>query len=396
MLTMFRHDRSTMITRWNFGDTTGEQVYTGHVGQAFHTYTATGTYLATVQAEDKDGSFSSEIEFSVTVEPPQPQPSVSVTPASYIYQETTANASGELTVTLSESYTEDVWIRLETVPADQTSIVLSTTNAFRISAGTTNRPSPFRFSLVDGTEFSELTGITLRPVVTNASAKAFYTDLKETTVFVENVIPVIQRPLHNIATADPTYGYDKVPLGDAFPFDYSVFDVDADLDSMAVTWSFGDGAILVVTGAVGSVSHTYTSLGDKIVSVQAVDKDGGISDQIEFRVTVVQPPPPPSVIVREPAFELIETDDPYTGELTVLLTEAFTNQVVVNLTMNIDDVLRLSQTNLIFGIGETNKTVFLSPVDGTVDNPLPPVFWSLPQLSILRLCRISLPCRVDM
>ncbi|MFO7937738.1 MAG: PKD domain-containing protein [Kiritimatiellia bacterium] len=360
-------DRSSIITRWNFGDSTPEQVYTGHVGQAFHTYATTGTFLATVQAEDKDGALSAQIEFTVDVQSPQPQPSVSITPASYVYPETTDNASGELSVSLSESFTEDVWIRLETVPELQDSIVLSTTNAFRISAGTTNRPSPFRFSLVDGTEFSELSGITLRPVVTNDAAAAYYTDLKETTVFVENVIPVIERPLASDlgAPADPTYGYDSVSMDIPFTFDYDVFDVPADLDSMVVTWNFGDGSILTVTGAVGSVSHTYNSLGDKNVSVQATDKDGGKSEKIEFKVTVVQPPPPPSVTVVGPAFELNETDDPMVDQIAVRLTEAFTNNVVVDLSINISDVLNLSTNRIIFGVGETNKIVYLSPVDGT-------------------------------
>ena len=368
-------DRPDMITRWNFGDSTAEQVYTGHVGQAFHTYAATGNYTVSVQAEDKDGSLSSEILFAVSVEPPAPQPSVTITPSAYVYQETTANASGELSVTLSESFVEDVYIRLETDPAVQSNIILSSTNAFRISAGTTNRVTPFRFSLADGTSFSELTGITLRPVVTNAAAAAYYTDLKETVVFVENVPPVVERPLASDlgSPADSTYGYDKVPLGEPFTFNYDVFDVDPDLAGMSVEWTFGDGGSTTVIGANGSVTYTYSSLGDKIVSVQATDKDGGISTLVEFKVTVVQPPPPPTVRIIRPAFELAETDTPYTGEMFVQLTEAFTNNVVVRLSMNIANVLTLSETDLIFNVGETNKSVRLSPVDGTWTTRVPGV-----------------------
>ncbi len=369
-------DRSTLITRWNFGDSTPELVITGHVGQATHTFTTTGTRMVTVQAEDKDGGVSSVVQFEVNVEPPQAQPSVTVTPSSFIYDETTANATGELTVTLSESFNEDVYIRLETVPSVQGSIVLSTTNAFRISQGVTNSVSPLRFSLVDGTEFSELTGITIRPVVTNAAAAAYYTDLKETTVFVENVDPVITSPLASdlAQPADSTYGYNQIPLGEAFTFNYDVADVTADRASMQVEWNFDDGNATTTVGHSGTATHTYNALGDRIVSVQAFDKDGGISEKIEFKVTVVPPPPPPTVRIIPPAFEQTETDDTYVDTILVQLTEGFTSPVVVDLAQSIPDVLDLSETQVTFSNGETNKVVFISPKDGTLATRAPGVF----------------------
>jgi len=360
-------DRASMITRWNFGDSTPQLVVTGHVGQAFHTYATTGNKVVTVQAEDKDGALSTVVIFNVSVQPPLPQPSVTIVPNSFVYNETTANATGEMRVYLSESFIEDVWVRIVTDPADQANIVLSTTNAFRIAAGTTNYANTVRFSLVDGTPFSELNGITLRPVVTNAAAAAHYTDLKEATIFVNNVVPVITRPLaSNLALpADPTYGYDRIPMGTPFTFTHDVFDVVPDRASMIVTWNFGDGGSQVALGANGTVVHTYTSLGDKIVSVQATDKDGGISTLIEFKVTVVTPPPPPSVRILTPASVINENSDPLSNYITVYLTEAFTNQVVVNLSMDLPNIITLSQNQVVFGVGETAKDVYITTLDGT-------------------------------
>ncbi|MDD2598593.1 MAG: PKD domain-containing protein [Kiritimatiellae bacterium] len=368
-------DRASMITRWNFGDGTAELVVTGHVGQAFHTYVTTGNKVVKVQAQDKDGALSTEVLFNVSVTPPLPQPSVTIVPDKFVYNETTTNATGELRVYLSESFGEDVWVRIMTDPAVQANVVLSTTNAFRIAAGTTNFANTVRFSLVDGTPFSALTGITFKPVVTNSFAAAHYTDLKEATIFVNNVPPVIIRPkASNLALpADPTYGYDRIPMGAPFTFTHEVFDVLADRASMKVTWNFGDATSMVAIGANGTVSHTFTSLGNKIVSVQAEDKDGDISTLIEFKVTVVEPPPPPTVRILTPASVIYEDSDPLSNYITVFLTEAFTNTVVVNLTMDIPNIIALSQSQVVFGVGETAKDVYFTTLDGTAASLAPGV-----------------------
>jgi len=360
-------DRASMITRWNFGDSTPELVVTGYTGSAFHTYATTGNKIVTVQAEDKDGALSTELQFNVTVQPPLPQPSVSLVTDRFLYNETTATATGEIKVYISESFIEDVWVRIVATPAGQANIVLSTTNAFRIAAGTTNYANTVRFSVVDGTVDSALNGITLSPVVTNAAAAAHYTDLKETSIYINNVDPVITRPLPSDLgqPADSTYGYDQIAMSTPFTFNYNVTDVVADRATMALTWNFGDGSTLVVTGANGTVSHTYTSLGDRIVSVQAEDKDGGISTLIEFKVTVVTPPPDPTVRVLAPASQIYEDSDPLSNYITVQLTEAFTNLVVVDLTMDIAGKIALSQNQVIFGVGETAKDVYITTLDGT-------------------------------
>ncbi|MDA3925615.1 MAG: PKD domain-containing protein [Kiritimatiellae bacterium] len=363
-------DNPSMITRWTFGDSTPSMVVTGHQGNAFHTYTAIGTYQVKMEAQDKDMDPSSYIEtiFTVNVEPPQPSPSVSLVTDSFVYDETGDTATGQIKVYLSEASTYPVWVRIETDPAGQSNIALSTTNAFRIAAGTTNYANTVRFSLVDGTDDSALTGITLRPVVTNAVAAAHYTDLKETAIYVNNVAPVITRPVAatNLSLpASSAYGYDQVPMGDPFTFTYNVDDVDADLSSMIVHWEFGDGGTLDAVGANGTVSHTYVSLGDRIVSVRATDKDGGNSTWVEFKVTVVTPPPDPTVSIIVPNSPIYENQDPLSDFITVQLSEAFTNNVVVNLSMDIADKIQLSVSQVIFNVGQTTKDVYITALDGT-------------------------------
>ncbi|MFA7174724.1 MAG: PKD domain-containing protein, partial [Kiritimatiellia bacterium] len=364
---------TNMITRWNFGDGTPELVKTGHVGQAFHIYTTTGDKVVKVQAQDKDGALSAELLFNVSVKPPMPQPSVQIVPDKFVYNET--NTTGMLTVKLSEAAgVGGVWVCIETDPLIQDNIILSNTNAFKISEGNSEYTRPISFTLVDGTSFSELTGITFKPVVTNASAAAYFTDLKEATVFVDNAAPVIIRPkASNLGLpADPTYGYDRIPMGTPFAFAHNVFDVVPDRASMRVTWDFGDGGFQVVTGANGTATHTYSSLGDKFVSVQAEDKDGGISTLIEFKVTVVAPPPPPTVRVLTPASWVYENSDS-DNQITVFLTEAFTNAVVVNLGLSTNNIIALERTQVVFDIGVVAVDVGFTPLDGTAASRAPGV-----------------------
>jgi len=358
-----------MSLTWIFGDGTTNYVTHGAVGTVQHTYHTTGVKVVKVRARDKDGAESDEVQFTLTVDPPVPQPHVRLAPNVIVNGETTAVNSGQFDVYLSEPCTTPVDIMLVTDPAVQSNIVFATTNVFTIPAGQTNAPVARAFSFRDGTAASASAGIKVTPVIVNA-ASSYFTEMREAYVFVTNLIPIITYPVAGDILAPAVAPYDAIPMGQPFVFDYIVNDVPADRPTMQVRWSFGDGATLTATGAVGSVTHTYTSLGDKYVWVEAEDKDGGISTRIQFKVKVVAPPPPPTVRILPPPGALTETVAPNTGAFTVQLSEAFTNVVTVSLAVTpannlVNGTIELATTLVTFTPGETEKIVRFSTRDGT-------------------------------
>ncbi len=360
---------SGMTLTWIFGDGTTNYTTHGSVGTVPHTYTTTGPKLVKVRARDKDGTESDEVQFTVTVTPPVPQPHVRLSPNVTVAGETAAANTASFNVYLSEPYSTAVDIRLVTDPLVQSNIVFASTNVFTIPSGQTNAPIPRAYSLRDGTDASASTGIKVTPVVVNA-ASSYFTEMREAYVFLTNIIPVVTYPIAGDILAPANPPYDAVPMGTPFVFDYIVQDVPADQASMRVRWSFGDGATATVTGSVGSVSHTYTSLGNKYVWVEAEDKDGGVSMRIQFKVLVVAPPPEPTVSILPPAGPLSESIAPRTGAFTVKLSEAFTNAVTVQLTTApvnslANGSITLDRTSITFPIGETEIVVKFSAVDGT-------------------------------
>lgn len=365
---------SGMTITWNFGDGTPNVIVSNAAGSVYHTYgtpaTGTGTKTVKVTAKDKDGAVSDEVQFTVTVVQPVPKPSIRVVPSSFEYSETSTNNTGVLNLVLSESFTEDVWVSLTTSPAGQSNIVFGSTNAIRISSGSISNAVGIKFSIPDGTLLSETAGIDIIPTVTNTLAQVYYTDVQPVTVYVSNVRPKVTKPLAADLSATPLTPFNSVPMGTPFAFNWTVVDVPADGSSMAVTWDFGDGITKTVTGQVGVVSHTYTSLGDKIVTVQAVDKDGGVSDEIQFKVTVVPPPPLPTVSIIPPAGPLDESATPSTGAFTVHLSETFTNTVTVQLNVTpansaVNGTITLSTNRVLIAKGQTDVVVRFSAKDGT-------------------------------
>ncbi len=294
------------------------------------------------------------------------QHSVSVVPSALQYNETSTNLTGNLTVILSQPYLEDVWVQLSTVPSQQSNLVFQTTNAVRIVATTTSSPT-IDFSVPDGTLDSAVYGIEIVPAVTNAGAAGLYTDLQSAVVFVSNLCPSVASP-----TAGAVIG--PIPATVPYTFNYTVKDVPTDLSSMIVRWRFSEGGPLVtVTGAVGSVSHTYMAQGTNTVWMQAEDKDGGFSPEIAFTVTVG---PTPAVMIFPPFGPLVET--PNMGEkdfIVVQLTSAFTNAVTVNLAVTpansaYNGTLTLETNRVVFPPGvlgqSQEKKVYISSVkDGT-------------------------------
>lgn len=360
---------SGMSLTWIFGDGTTNYTTHGSAGTVQHTYVTTGAKVVKVRAKDKDGTQSDEVQFVVTVEPPVPQPNVRLAPNVGVFGETAALNTGSLDIYLSEPYSTAVDVLLVTDPLVQSNFVFASTNVVTIPPGSTNAPIPQKFSLRDGTQASGSTGVRVHPVVVNA-ASAYFTDLRDAYLFLTNINPNVTYPVSGDILAPAVPPYDSIYMTVPFTFDYTVSDVPADLSTMLVRWNFGDGTTLTVTGAVGSVSHTYNSLGNKYVWVEAEDKDGGLSARIQFKVTVVSPPPAPTVRVLPPAGPVSETTAPNTGALTVQLSEAYTGPVTVGLAVTpanslVNGTIVLATTSVVFNVGELEKTVRFSARDGT-------------------------------
>lgn len=367
-----------MTVTWSFGDGSSTNLTgVGAVGSIFHTYKKNGTWAAKVNVKDKDGGISGDAISSITVTDPTPQPSVRLVPAAFEYGETDATGTGALNIFLSETYTASpVYVKLTATLLDgpQSNLVLST-QVVSIPSTTNRTTNPIKFSLPDGVLDSEVSGIVITPSVTNEPAKSYFTDLQATTIYVTNNPPVIATPVARSVSLTPLPAYTNVPLGKAFAFRYQVNDVARDANTMKMYWWFEDGASVVVatnTGLSGSISYTYGSLGIKTVRVQAEDKDGGKSDIIEFPIEVVPPPPDPTVYVlpdRNSVVDQVETDPE--SYMTVLLSEAFTNVVTVNLTISpvtnsVNGVVEFDTTQAVFTVGQRSQRVYYRVKDGTV------------------------------
>ncbi len=364
-------DQATgMRIRWTYGDGSTNEFGHGAAGSIFHTYTTTGSRQVKVTAYDKDGGVSDEVQFTVNIVPPTTKPHVWVKTNADVYDETSTNNTGSLVIYLSEPAGFDTWVRLNTDPAVQSNVLFSSGDAVRIPQGSTNTTVRY-FSIPDGTDFSSGSGIMVTPSVTNPVAAAYYTDLRSTTLYVNNLRPRVVAPVAGDLLLPSVAPYNTVPMGSPYVFDYVVSDVPADQASMRLYWRFeSGGAMFTVTGAVGQIANTYTTLGDKIVTVYAVDKDGGVSDTVQFKVTVVTPPPPPTVRILPPPGALPETTSPNTGSFIVQLSQTFTNAVTVSLASSpvnnaANGTIQLATNRVVFGIGETEKTVKFSARDGT-------------------------------
>ena len=369
---------SGMTLVWNFGDGTPNVIVSNATGSVYHTYLSpavgTGTRTVTVTATDKDGGVSDPVIYNVTVVQPVPKPSVRIVPSAFTYDETSTNNTGSLNLVLSEAFTEDVWIQLTTSPAGQSNIVFGVTNAIRISYGFLTNANPIKFSIPDGTLQSELAGIDIIPTVTNTLAKAYYTDMQPITLYAVNVRPKVDNPKARDLAAAPLPPFNNVPMGTPFAFSWTVADVPADGPTMAISWLFDSGVTQITktgTGLSGVVYPVFPTMGDWTVTMQATDKDGGVSDAITFKITVTAPPPLPTVSIIPPAGPLYETDTAFTGSFIVHLSETFTNTVTVALGVSpvnslANGTLTLFTNRVYIAAGLQDATVRFSAKDGTV------------------------------
>ncbi|MDD4016995.1 MAG: PKD domain-containing protein [Kiritimatiellae bacterium] len=267
-------DASGLVLRWDFGDgTTLTETNSALEGTTYHAYTTTGKKTVSLTAIDKDGGRVTHL-FPVRV---LNRPTVRVLPpaANPVPEGGLDNA---IAVELSEEFSSQFQVALTITPANSATagaIALGTT-LLTFPANTTYIEVPI--DALDGTAASRSTGFTITPSITDTNSAAYsHFTMAGTTVKIANVAPVITiTPVGGSIPQDVSYGFS---LG-------SVVDVDADLPTMQVRWSFGDGTVFTQTGTTGSVFHTYGESGTYKVQAYATDKDGGRSVTVEIEVTV--------------------------------------------------------------------------------------------------------------
>lgn len=365
-----------MTNIWNFGDTPTEFTQVGASGTINHMYQDAGDYTVTVYARDKDGSISSTVSFTVRVTTALPTPFIEPVLSLPSYDET--NGIGSVSFRLSRDYSSDVYVRLVVEPADQSNVVFDTLGPIPIYQSETNSAA-LEFRILDGTDFSRLTGLTFTPVITNAPANTFFTPRARRGVKIVNTPPAITRILDQrvgLITNNVT-----VPANVSKAFSIEVADVNADLMPVKVTWNFGDGTGDFVMDAVsnrsgfaaGTINHTFPASGTYTVIVRAEDKDGGLSEDVEFTVFVGTAP---TVTILPPAGPIFET--PNAGEkdyIVVQLSSEYTEAVTVQLTITppnsaANGTLLLDQNQVVFPAGVIGRAkeqkVYISNVkDGT-------------------------------
>ncbi len=342
-------------------------VVTGN-GTFKYAFTRAGMTTNKLYVVDKDGTPSLTSTFYINVEQ---APRVTISTDRDSYREIT-NSVGNVRVTLSKTFTEDVWVKVYARYGDGTeqnnAIVGDFPMMFMIPQGEMVS-DPQDFTLRDGTKDSESKRITFVPEVTNTAAKAEYKDLRTKTVSVYNTVPTI-----SVIGGNDGVTYTNVPMGSLYAFDYEIVDSQGDLAGVFTNiWSFGAGEAVVTnvsSGARGTIKYAFTSRGTKTVSVYSYDKDGGISQTYAFQVRVVQGIPLPEVIVLQPSGAVKETDASFTYDLTVQLSQEYTETVTVALgvlepTNYINGIIQFQTTNVTFSAGQTTAIVKFSAKDGT-------------------------------
>ena len=357
-------DRATGMTNiWNFGDTAAEYIQVGASGTIIHRYNDPGDYTVTVYAKDKDGGVSSAVSFTVKVTVAAPRPYIEPVLSLPSFDET--NGIGAVSFRLSQTYPDDVYVRLEVEPADQSNVVFNTLGPIPIYQGETNSAA-LEFRILDGNEFSRLEGLTFKPVITNAPSPAFFVPRLRRGVKIHNIPPAITRILDQ--RVGQITNNVSVPALVPKVFNFEIADVNADLNPVTTYWNFSDGTgehvALAVSNrngvAVGSITHTFAASGTYTVTVRAEDKDGGVSQEVEFLVFVAGKPTvrilPPSGPISEAPTSGGEKDF-----IVVQLTSEYTNAVTVKLTVTPGN----SQANGTLTL-TTNEVVFPYGVIGRV------------------------------
>jgi hypothetical protein len=206
-------------------------------------------------------------------------------------------------------------------PADQSNVVFDTLGPIPIYQSETNSAA-LEFRILDGTDFSRLTGLTFTPVITNAPANTFFAPRSRRGVKIVNTPPVITRILDQRVGAITNFV--SVPASVPKVFTIEVADVNADNNPVTTYWNFGDGTgdhMAPATSnrngfATGSITHTFSASGTYTVIVRAEDKDNGTSQEVEFNVYVAGAPTVRILPPSGPIFEM-----PNTGEKDFIVVQ---------------------------------------------------------------------------
>ena len=360
-----------VITDWDWGDMSAHTVTTGRVGVVKHVYNSIGVYSLRVRSRDPDNEHSITRSISVNVTAGVPKPTISVICDTSKLTETPSNILSYVTVRLSEPYTKgDLRYKLVVEQADDS----STTNiVMQHAINETELTIPFgqlegatqsSFRIMDGTSNTEGMGVRITAIPTDPIAANYYVSVSKLIMF-QNTPPVI---------ASPTmYQYtEEYPATVPREYVYNFRDHSADLDGIVSVWDFGDGTPkITVTGASGSINHTYAVAGIYNLTILVKDKDeiasGAYKDAETFVVNIGDPP---SITVLPNEMTLMEysTKSP---QIQVELSSKF--QYAVPVTLPVTPANSIGAGRLILGVttiefkaGEVVKTVgILSDLDGT-------------------------------
>ena len=285
----------------------------------------------------------------VTVlEPPDPTISVTATGVdpdtnTLLCDESDSNDIA-LKVVLSETYGNDVIVRLDMNPSGQSNVVFQSSPVMvTIEKGRIDS-DPILWKAKDGTLDSLNTGIVVSPVIQNTTISNHFKRINSMTVKVNNQIPTIIQPAANYIQ--------PVERHTDASFTWLIDDVAADLaTNMVITWKWGHFSggtevTTVVTGMTGTVTHKYTSAGDFIVTVEARDKDGGLN-QVQFTARVTDGTPPPDIQAVPTVSMYSETNSTGGGSIVFRMSDTYSAPVQVMLDVTYPDP---AVTNMIFNL----------------------------------------------
>ena len=359
-----------VITQWDWGDMSGQLVTTGRVGTVKHVYNSIGVYSLKVRSRDPDNEYSVTRAIPINVTAGVPKPTISVICDTKNLTETPSNILSFVTVRLSELYTKgDLKYKLIVEQADTTTTNLLMQHAINeteltIPYGQLEGVTQSSFRIMDGTSNTEGMGVRITAVPTDPIASNYYARVSKLIMF-QNTPPAIATPT--------MYQYtEPYPATVPREYTYSFRDHVADLDGIVSEWDFGDGSPKVtVTGASGSVNHTYKNAGVYTLNILVKDKDeiaSGVYKDPETFVVNIGDPPSITVLPNEMTLMEYSTKNP---QIQVELSSKFQYAVPVTLTVSpVNSAgagrLILGVTQIEFKAGEVVKTVgILSDLDGT-------------------------------
>ncbi len=293
-------DNGIVSYAWNFGDGS-----TATGTSASHTYTAAGSFQASLTVTDESGAKNTHT-FPIVI---QQDASATILAYDNLREQSGYNYSYCLgtrfktlvPITLKEIIIDGllygssdnvaIWKEGSTTPLSVFSVTTgSTTQAVSVAVSVLLEPGTYRMA---GTfkryRYTPLSEVVASPAVevlggtwisgselaypTYATTSTIYGHVNFTYTLADNSPPVA------VATSNQTTG--EAPLGILFDAGGSS---DADGTILSYHWDFGDGSV----GSGEQASHTYQNAGTFIAKLTVADNDGGQSSD-EITVSVTQP-----------------------------------------------------------------------------------------------------------